>query len=131
MQPARLGNLDPVFRALENEVGGFEGKRLRAIAAGKQPRVWAIDAPIRPQGVLEAGRQERLTVFLSFALGNAQAHAMAVNVGDAEMHHFTRPEAGILRHLQEGRVPRGLSRCTQLAAVSAAEDAGEGPWALR
>jgi hypothetical protein len=71
MPPTRLGNPGVGFGPLEKEVGGFEGEWLRAIPAGKEPRGRAIDAPLRPQVLQKAGRQERLPVFVTLTLGNA------------------------------------------------------------
>jgi hypothetical protein len=131
MQPTRLGHPGPVFRSLEHEGGGCEGKRLGAIPAGTPPRVWTIDAPRRPEVRQEAGRQERLTVLLALALHHAHTHATAVKVGDVQRHAFARPQPGILRHLQEGLVPQGRSGSTPLADVVATEEDREGAGFLR
>jgi hypothetical protein len=48
MQPPGLGNPGTLFCALENQVRRFEGERLGAIPAGKEPGSRTIDAPIRP-----------------------------------------------------------------------------------
>jgi hypothetical protein len=49
-----------------------------------------------------------------FALDNAETHAAAVNVGNFEMDHFARSQAGIVGDLQQRPVAQGLSRSNQL-----------------
>jgi hypothetical protein len=70
MQPTRLGNPCAVFGSLENKGGGFSGERLRALPAGKEPGIRAIDAPIGPQVLQEAWGEQGFAIFLALALVN-------------------------------------------------------------
>src|SRR2546427_241893 len=46
-------------------------------------------------------------------------------MGNLEMHHFTRPETRVIRHLQQCPVAQGLGGSEQLADIMATEDDGE------
>ena len=68
MQASRLGDTSTRFGPLKNQVGGLARQGVGAVLAGKEPGGWAIGAPIGPKVFSEAGRQQRLTVLLPFAL---------------------------------------------------------------
>ena len=127
MQPARLGNPGPVFRALENEVGGFEAPAARH-RGPETARGLGDRRANTPAGPARGGATAPRSFWRLPQCASTCDGCQCGRCADEPLHS---PEAGIIRHLQEGLVPQGLSGSEQLADVVATEDDGEGAGFLR
>src|SRR5260370_9723541 len=70
------------------------GHRLGWIAAGKQPALRPRRPPPGAQQLEQVRRQHDVTILATFALLNADDHALAVDVGDLERDYLSGAQAG-------------------------------------
>ena len=70
----------------------------------------------------QAGRQHGVSVALSFALLDAQQHALGIDVGDPQGNHFGDPQAGAVGHHQGGAVAQVVDMLEETRDFLGTED---------
>ena len=118
---------DPGF-AFGVPVNFFEttfGQGFLQTTTREEPDGRPVHFPVFAQLGQERLGQERVAVFVSFALFDADHHALAVDVGDFETNNFAETQSGVIRGHQQGAVFGILSGRKEVLDFLNAQDFGQ------
>src|SRR6516164_5817405 len=88
----------------------FPPERLVGILSGEHPFPRPHPPPIAAQQLQELGGQLDIAALVALAQLDANHHPLAVNVGGAQMHHFTDLYSGTVHGAEDDMVSKGRCR---------------------
>ena len=94
MDPADFMDAGLLFGRVEDLGSGDAVEGPVRLLALEQPRRRVIFAPVIPQVPEDAGREERVAVFVPLSLSDADQHAAGIDVGDLKADQFAGAKPG-------------------------------------
>ena len=88
--------------------------RAGRLQSGKQPALWLRRLVPGAQQLQQMRRQHHVAVFMALALFDPDHHALAVDVGHLQRHHFGHAQSGAISHAQR-RLVLDPRRCIEEA----------------
>jgi hypothetical protein len=122
---ALLGDPRPPLGRVVELLGGGGVHGSFAPPGGEQPPGGPVLAPVGPQLLQEAGRQERVAILGPLALHHAETHPLGVDVLELEPHHLADPQARPVGGGEEGALLAGERALQQAPDFLRAQDDGE------
>ncbi|CAG2161421.1 hypothetical protein LMG26411_08223 [Cupriavidus numazuensis] len=86
------------------------------------------NSPPNAQAFEQHGREHRVAVLATLALFDAQGHALTVDIGHLQRHHFAGAQAGAIGDRERGLVLQVPSGRQQSADFVGTEYHGQGAW---
>ena len=122
---ALLGDPRPPLGRVVELLGGGGVHGSFAPPGGEQPPGGPVLAPVGPQLLQEAGRQERVAILGPLALHHAETHPLGVDVLELEPHHLADSQARPVGRGQEGALLAVGRALKQAPDFVLAQDDGE------